>query len=478
MFYLSLSLTILLPCLKDDQRQSKDFLCIEQISINDELKVNVKTGSSKNQKIRREKWTVQCNCLQNYREEMNTTANTLFEEFWRWRLEKTPEFATFTGEKKYNHLLERWTEERFDEDNKTCNDFLEKANALLKDATNSDDKQNLEFLISELTIFVDGHEHGGYYFPLNYMEGAHVDFQRLAEWAAPATVKDYQDIVERYKLFHQQINQVIETMRSGVKKKMTSNAVSLQGVAENCRKIADGDAESSDFYQPFLNMKCGTEKDVELLKNNAIEAINSSIKVGFSILSEFIEKEYLPACRPDIAATSLPKGQEFYKACLKFHTTTDLTAEEIHKMGHEEVGRIETEMREIIHGLGEDMSLKDFIEKLRNDKKQFFQSPEELLASGNDIVFNKIYPRLTQIFTAVPKTKLEINSTPSGDYPAGFYLAGTEDGSRPARYSLNTVKFDSQPKYEMISLSLHEACPGHHLQGSYLLEKKGVPQFR
>ena len=272
---------------------------------------------------------------------MGLTPNKLFDEFWSWRLEKTPEFATFTGEKKYNHLLERWTEARFEEDNKTCKDFLEKANTLQTNATDSNDKQNLEFLISELTIFVDGHQHGGYYFPLNYMEGAHVDFQRLAEWAAPATVKDYQDIVERYKLFQEQISEVIETMRSGVSKKMTSNAVSLQGVVDNCRKIANSDAESLDFYQPFQNIKCGTEEEIKLLQKNAIEAIDSSIKVGFSKLTEFLDKEYLPACRPEIAATSLPNGQEFYKACLKFHTTTDLAAEDIHKMGHEEVNRIE-----------------------------------------------------------------------------------------------------------------------------------------
>merc|ERR1711936_1130571 len=93
-------------------------------------------------------------------------------------------------------------------------------------------------------------------------------------------------------------------------------------------------------------------------------------------------------------------------------------------------------------------------------------------------VFDKIYPRLTKLFTNVPRTKLEVNETPSSEYPAAFYLAGTEDGSRPGKYSLNTFKFSSQPRYEMISLSLHEACPGHHLQGSYLLEKPGVARFR
>lgn len=409
---------------------------------------------------------------------MSETVRSLLEEFWSWRLKQTPEFATFAGDKRYNNLLESWTETRFAADHKTCLNFLDQAKTLLKNSTDDGDKQNLEFLISELTIFTDGYIHGGYYFPLNYMEGLHVDFQRLAEWATPSTVKDYQDIISRYGFFLSFAKDVIETMRSGVAKKVTNHSVSMRGVVDNCKKLANEEAEKSPFFEPFSDLKCGSEEEKEQLQKGAKDAIETSIKVGFGLLAEFIEKEYLPACRPEIAATSLPKGEEFYKACLKFHTTTNLTAEEIHQMGLKEVARIEDEMNEIKLQLGDDIPLKDFIEKLRVDKTNYFQAPNELLESGHDIVFNKIYPNLTKIFTAVPRTKLVINETPSGDYPAGFYLAGTEDGSRPAAYSLNAVKYDSQPKYEMISLSLHEACPGHHLQGSYLLEKSGVPEFR
>ena len=410
--------------------------------------------------------------------ETMTPAEKLFTEFWEWRLQQTPEFATFTGDKRYNGRLEAWTEARFQEDNNTCTRFLERAGALLERAGDEEERLNLQFLMSELGIFVAGHQHGGYFFPLNYMEGPHVDFQRLAEWATPTSVRDFQDIIERYNKFPAFIRDIIATMRSGIAKKMTCHSVSVKGVMENCKNIANEAAEGSDFYKPFLDLPCGTDEEKQMLQQTALEAINKCLKAGFSELAEFLEQEYLAACRPEIAATSLPAGEEFYRACLRFHTTTDLTADQIHELGLQEVARIEAEMRDIIRSLGREESLKDFIQSLRTDSTHYYQSAEELLAAGRDIVFTQIYPRLPQLFTAVPRTKLEINSTPSGEYPAGFYMAGTEDGSRPGKYSLNTFKFDSQPKYEMISLSLHEACPGHHLQGSYLLEKKGVPQFR
>ena len=101
--------------------------------------------------------------------ETMTPAEKLFTEFWEWRLQQTPEFATFTGDKRYNGRLEAWTETRFEEDNQTCRHFLERAGALLERAGGEEERLNLQFLMSELGIFVAGHQHGGYFFPLNYM---------------------------------------------------------------------------------------------------------------------------------------------------------------------------------------------------------------------------------------------------------------------------------------------------------------------
>jgi len=409
---------------------------------------------------------------------MSSPAQDLFEQFWRWRLRRTPEFATFVGVKEYNSELETISELRYREDYQTCCSFLEKARELQNSSTEPSDNENLEFFISEVSTFTEGYQHGGFYFPLNYMEGLHVDFVRLAEWATPTTLQDYRDIVSRYRGFKAQAEEVVEMMRAGAKAGLSLHSVSVRGVAEECLRQATEPVQDSAFYKPFLGLSCGSEEEIKDLERSAVAAITDSVKVGLRLLGDFLQEEYEACCRPEIAATSLPRGQEFYAACLRFHTTTSLTAHQIHQMGLQEVNRIETEMMDIIKELGHQASLKQFIEDLRVDKSNFFSSKEELLAAGKEIVFDKIYPRLTKLFTNIPRTALEVNETPSAEYPAAFYLAGTEDGSRPGKYSLNTFKFDSQPRYEMISLSLHEACPGHHLQGSYLLEKPGVAGFR
>ena len=137
-------------------------------------------------------------------------------------------------------------------------------------------------------------------------------------------------------------------MRAGSKKGLTMHSVSVKGVAEECLRLAQEPAEASPFYQPFLGLDCGSEEEIREVQTRALAAITDSVKVGLGQLAEFLQSEYQQCCRPEIAATSLPRGEKFYAACLRFHTTTSLTASQIHQMGHSEVARIEAKMKEIM----------------------------------------------------------------------------------------------------------------------------------
>merc|ERR1711892_1395212 len=136
--------------------------------------------------------------------------------------------------------------------------------------------------------------------------------------------------------------------------------------------------------------------------------MGQNVRPAFQDLAQFLEDEYIPACRKDISASSLPGGTEFYAACLEFHTSTDLTPEEVHKKGLLEVKRIEEEMEGIIKEMGYDLTLSQFIVKLREDKSNYFTTGQELLDSFRDIIENKINPKLTTLFYKEPKGKLDI----------------------------------------------------------------------
>lgn len=133
---------------------------------------------------------------------------------------------------------------------------------------------------------------------------------------------------------------------------------------------------------------------------------------------------------------------------------------------------------QIVKELGQDVPLDKFMDQLRNDPKFYYGSPDEVLAGFKDLVDNKINPKITDVFSGPPKHKLEVVPGPQEDCPAAYYITGTPDGSRPGKFFVNVRKYKSQPKYDMMTLALHEGNPGHHLQGSFGIALGNMPTFR
>ncbi len=188
----------------------------------------------------------------------------------------------------------------------------------------------------------------------------------------------------------------------------------------------------------------------------------------------FFESEYYPKCRDDAGCSSLPNGSEIYDLCLKYHTTTSLKPEEIHKIGLSEVANIENRYKNDVLGpLGFDVNdLSGFIDMIQKNPKFHVQTEDALINAYKEKckVISTILP---EYFTEFPKSPLEIQGKGFG--PSAFYLAGTADGKRPGRFYINTNHINEKPLYEVTSLSLHEAIPGHHHQVALFLENETIP---
>ena len=328
----------------------------------------------------------------------------LFDEYWNWRLAHSPEFATLIGYKEHNDVLEHFTEERYEEDFKRCKEFKESATKLHKNAKDPNDKLNRKFFfIAEVSTFIEGYPFKGFYFPISLKGGIHKEFPKLVQ--SPVNEKGFKDILAWYKAFPSYVNQTIQMMTIAMEKNLTIHAVSLQGVVEHCKQHSSASPNDTAFYKPFMiaDEVCNNEKEGHKFRNEAIDRIKKYVQPGFSRLAEFLEKKYLPATRTDIAVSSLPNiGKKFYKACLKYHTSTDLTAEEIHKLGVKEVKRIEGDMKEVIKELGLKMSLKDFKKYLKNNKDNFCNSAQEVLDHATNLN-DEVFPKLSKLFNNITK---------------------------------------------------------------------------
>jgi uncharacterized protein (DUF885 family) len=178
---------------------------------------------------------------------------------------------------------------------------------------------------------------------------------------------------------------------------------------------------------------------------------------------------------------SVTDGEEIYALLASQHTTTDLSPDELHRIGREELDGIHQEMRAIMDQLGDGAAnLREFSERLTHDpanlptsREEIVQASEELLASAQ--------AALPRAFGRLPRTGCivkPIEEFRERDAPAAFYYQPSADGSRPGTFYVNTFEPGARPRHTLPALTFHEGVPGHHLQIALAQETDDLPAFR
>ncbi|HXF38693.1 MAG TPA: DUF885 domain-containing protein, partial [Blastocatellia bacterium] len=241
------------------------------------------------------------------------------------------------------------------------------------------------------------------------------------------------------------------------------------------------DPGASPYFKPFVTFPEELPAaDRARLIESGRNAIAQSMTPALKKLAAFIKETYLPACRKDIGASSLPDGEAFYQYAIKRHTTTNLPAREIHEIGKREVARIRKEMESIIKQVGFTRSFQEFLAYLRTDPRFYYTKADDLVA-GYSYIAKVSDGKLPQMFAELPRTPYGVGVIPGYEAPAqttAYYQPSAADGSRAGLFMINTYKLDTRPKYEMEALTLHESVPGHHLQIARAQELNGLPDFR
>lgn len=409
----------------------------------------------------------------------------LFKSFWSWRLLNAPEFATSIGKHFYSDRLDEMSlssyKRRENEAIQFLNELKELKNNPLFDSLPEGFSLNVELLHADLEQFVNGLKFNTCLFPLNMLEGPQIDFPRLLSWMENKTVGNFQDIITRLRLFPQRVEEIIALLNEGVRKGITMHKVSVAALPQTYADMGSLSSEKTPHFKPFLEKpKEISINDWELIISEAKHVIGKKVLPAYIELSNYIKDVYMQFTRSEIAASSLPNGKYFYEGCLKFHTTTSMTSQEIFDKGKEEVKRITEQMEAVKEKVGFKGDLKEFRKFLRTDSQFKFDSKEHILRHYKEI-YTKILSVLPRLFERLPEAQCEIIPVPeevAASFPGAYYLAPPEDGSRPGTFYINTHNPTNRNTYEAVSLALHEAQPGHHLQGSLTMESSGLLPFR
>lgn len=209
------------------------------------------------------------------------------------------------------------------------------------------------------------------------------------------------------------------------------------------------------------------------------QALTNSLAPAYKKLIVEMERQQKMAVDGD-GVWRFKDGAAYYAERLKNYTTTDLTADEIHQIGLDNVARIHGEMRKIMADVGFEGSLQDFFKHLRTGDQYFHTSREDYLAEAN-AKLAEMEKELPKFFNTLPKAPFVIKPVEAfREKSAGkaFYQRPAPDGSRPGTYYVNLYDLKSMSKTELEALAYHEALPGHHLQLAIQTELGDLPAFR
>lgn len=222
-----------------------------------------------------------------------------------------------------------------------------------------------------------------------------------------------------------------------------------------------------------------SEAEKTALVDRGAAALNESLKPAYENLITEMERQQATAVDGD-GIWRFKDGAAYYAERLNNYTTTDLSADEIHQIGLDNVARIHGLMRKIMADVGFEGSLQDFFKHLRTSDEFFYDTREAYLADV-DIKLAAMEAKLPEFFDTLPKAPLVIKPVEAfREKSAGkaFYNGPAPDGSRPGTYYVNLYNLRSMSKTELEALAYHEGLPGHHLQRTIQTELGDLPPFR
>jgi uncharacterized protein (DUF885 family) len=209
------------------------------------------------------------------------------------------------------------------------------------------------------------------------------------------------------------------------------------------------------------------------------EAIATKVDPAFARLAAVFNDAYVAAAPETVGLAQYPGGTEAYRWLVRKHTTLDLSPEEIHQLGLDEVARIDREMAEVRVKLGFTGTRAEFQQQLRNDPRLFAKTPDEI---GERLTkyMHEIQPHLPTYFARQPHALYDVKRLSPALEPAmtfGYYQAPTATDAK-GYYLYNGSKLEERSLLFAAALMAHELAPGHHFQIATQIENDRLPMFR
>lgn len=409
----------------------------------------------------------------------------MLDNYWEERMQLFPLEATANGDNRYNDRLTITISGSFrDSLRRFYHKYVSALHQLDTSRLNAEDALSYRLFGYETEMNLQGLRFPTHYMPINQFWSFTLDLPQLGsgEGNQPfKTVKDYDNFLKRLSVFTAWTDTAIYNMRQGIKTGWVLPHALAVKVLPQLRSMIVSDPKQSIFYGAVKLMPDSfSQAEKGRLTIAYTDAIQAAVVPNYQKLYDFFEKEYVPATGSFSGVNALPDGQRYYRYCIRYWTTANLTPDSIYALGTREVSRLEDEMNRVKEETGFKGDLKTFFEFLNKDKQFYpFTTPRQVLDSFWAIKKQED-PELKRLFTNVPKAPFTIRQTEAfrAASASAEYNPASEDGTRPGIFYVPIIDPAKYNAVGMETLFLHEAIPGHHYQICLQQENKDLPRFR
>ena len=406
----------------------------------------------------------------------------IWQDEWEWRLQQMPLFATSVGVHTYDDRLGEVSpaaqQERLVHWRKVLAALDRVKQADLGGATQVD----YAIYRAQIESFIANIELGSPEMPMNSDSAFWSDLAMLPRMQPMRGAVDARRYIARLRAVPEYFAQHIELLKAGLASGRTLPRVILEGRDQPIAEVAKlTDPTASVYYEPLRRLPASIAPALaEQLRKEARAAIGEAVIPAHATLLKFMREHYLPGARQALAALDLPNGRAWYRQQIIDYVTEDLGPEQIHQIGLAEVARIRKAMQQIIDELKFKGDFAAFLAFLRSDPQFYAKTPDELLAQAAWVA-KRADGALPRYFGKLPRLPYGVQAVPDAIapfYTGGRYVPPAEGSQEPGWYWVNTHDLKSRPLYTLPALTLHEAVPGHHLQGALAMEQGGQLPFR
>ena len=303
--------------------------------------------------------------------------------------------------------------------------------------------------------------------PVSQMTGWHVQLGYLATIQPIGNDEARKEALARWAALPKYIDTEIANMREGIERGYLAPKLNVRIVVSQIDTLV-GQADT-----PFLSP--AVRDDNAAFKQAFTALVKDQLTPAFTRYRDFLQREYLPAAREEIAVTRNPDGWRCYDGAVREHSSLTLQARQVYELGLREVERLDGEMRAIAERSFQTSDVKGLLDRLRTDRRYLFKNRQELI-DYSTAALERAKAAAPNWFGLLPKSDVRIEP-----YPAyrernapNEYNAPAEDGSRPALFYISAYQAEKKSRAGIESTAFHETIPGHHLQTAVAIEQKEI----